>query len=81
MFLTRLGEGSRMAITGDPSQVDLPRGETSGLADAVSLLRNEGDIACVQFSASDIVRHDLVRRIADAYDRRAKAATGARRDG
>jgi phosphate starvation-inducible PhoH-like protein len=69
MFLTRLGEGSRMVITGDRSQVDLPRGVTSGLHDAERLLKSIPDIAFNYFSARDVVRHPLVAAIIDAYDR------------
>jgi phosphate starvation-inducible PhoH-like protein len=74
MFLTRLGENSRMIVTGDPSQVDLPRGQTSGLAEAIRLLANVDGIAQVAFSAEDVVRHELVARIVAAYD--AAARTG-----
>ena len=68
MFLTRLGEGSRMVITGDRSQVDLPRGVTSGLADAERLLKTIGDISFTYFTAKDVVRHPLVAKIIEAYD-------------
>ena len=68
MFLTRMGEGSRMAVTGDPSQVDLPRGVPSGLAEAVSVLNGVEGIGIVRFSSADVVRHPLVGRIIDAYD-------------
>ena len=68
MFLTRLGEGSRMVITGDRSQVDLPRGVTSGLHDAERLLGSIGDIAFNYFTAKDVVRHPLVAKIIEAYD-------------
>jgi phosphate starvation-inducible protein PhoH and related proteins len=71
MFLTRLGEGSRMVVTGDPSQVDLPNNITSGLADALMTLKGVKGIAQVQFEASDIVRHQLVGRIVQAYDKQA----------
>jgi phosphate starvation-inducible PhoH-like protein len=71
MFLTRLGEGSRMVVTGDPSQPDLPPGVASGLADAVSRLRKVDGVATVSFSNADIVRHALVGRIVAAYDRKA----------
>ena len=69
MFLTRLGEGSRMVITGDRSQVDLPRGVTSGLHDAERLLKDIDSIAFNYFTAKDVVRHPLVARIIEAYDR------------
>ncbi|MBI2717986.1 MAG: PhoH family protein [Rhizobiales bacterium] len=71
MFLTRLGEGSRMVVTGDPSQVDLPTGVTSGLADAVATLKGVDGVAVVPFGNADIVRHPLVGRIVAAYDRKA----------
>jgi phosphate starvation-inducible PhoH-like protein len=69
MFLTRLGENSRMIVTGDPSQIDLPPGQTSGLIEATDLLRGVQGIAQVRFTAADVVRHPLVGRIVDAYDR------------
>lgn len=68
MFLTRMGEGSRMAVTGDPTQVDLPRGTRSGLVQALELLRQVDKIAFVHFSAADVVRHPLVAAIIEAYD-------------
>ena len=74
MFLTRLGEGSRMVITGDRSQVDLPRGVTSGLADAERLLRHIPKISFNYFSSKDVVRHPLVAAIIDAYDQDPEAA-------
>jgi phosphate starvation-inducible PhoH-like protein len=73
MFLTRLGEGSRMVITGDPSQTDLPYNENSGLADALHLLAKVKGVAVARFTASDVVRHKLVARIVNAYDARDKA--------
>lgn len=69
MFLTRLGDNSRMAVTGDPSQIDLPRGEQSGLVEALSILSNVKDIEIVRFAQEDVVRHPLVARIVGAYDR------------
>jgi phosphate starvation-inducible PhoH-like protein len=69
MFLTRLGENSKMVVTGDPSQVDLPFGMTSGLEEAISLLRGVPGIEAVRFTGADVVRRDLVARIVDAYDR------------
>jgi len=69
MFLTRLGEGSRMVITGDRSQVDLPRGVQSGLRDAEKLLTGVEGITFNYFTAKDVVRHPLVARIIDAYDK------------
>ncbi len=68
MFLTRLGENSRMIVTGDPSQIDLPPGQTSGLAEAIRLLRGIEDVAVVEFRDVDVVRHELVMRIVQAYD-------------
>ena len=79
MFLTRLGEGSRMVITGDPSQTDLPGGQRSGLADAVDTLGKVEGVRFVRLTAQDVVRHDLVTRIVEAYDARdRKAKTGDR---
>jgi len=69
MFLTRLGEGSRMAITGDRSQVDLPRGQVSGLIEAERILQGVEGISFTRFSSRDVVRHPMVARIIDAYDR------------
>ncbi len=72
MFLTRLGEGSRMVITGDPSQTDLPGGQRSGIADAVDTLGNVEGVRFVRLGSRDVVRHDLVTRIVEAYDARDK---------
>lgn len=69
MFLTRLGEGSKMVVTGDPSQIDLPPGQESGLERAVSLLRGVRGIEAVRFESADVVRRDLVARIVEAYDK------------
>jgi phosphate starvation-inducible protein PhoH and related proteins len=69
MFLTRLGEGSRMVITGDRSQVDLPRGVTSGLAEAERILMGVKGVSFSYFTAADVVRHPLVARIIEAYER------------
>lgn len=68
MFLTRIGFGSKAVITGDPSQVDLPRGQDSGLAHAVKVLHDVQGIATTRFTSRDVVRHPLVARIVDAYD-------------
>ncbi len=68
MVLTRLGEGSSMAVTGDPSQVDLVNPADSGLAHAVSILEGVEGVAVARFTAGDVVRHPLVGRIVDAYD-------------
>ena len=69
MFLTRMGEDSRMVITGDPSQIDLPKPSPSGLLDAKHILRNIDGVSFVQFSEKDVVRHALGGRIVNAYDR------------
>ncbi len=69
MFLTRLGEGSRMVVTGDRTQVDLPKGTASGLADAERILNGVKGVSFNYFTAKDVVRHPLVARIIEAYDR------------
>ncbi len=69
MFLTRLGEGSRMAINGDTSQIDLPKGVPSGLVEAERILRKVGGIGFTRFSAADVVRHPMVAKIVKAYER------------
>jgi phosphate starvation-inducible PhoH-like protein len=69
MFLTRLGEGSQMVVTGDPSQVDLPPGQLSGLKEAIGLLETIVGIAHIPYSSADVVRHELVMRIVEAYDK------------
>ena len=69
MFLTRIGEGSKMVVTGDPSQIDLPPGQKSGLEEAVALLNGVKGIEAVRFTSGDVVRRDLVARIVEAYDR------------
>lgn len=68
MFLTRMGENTRMVITGDPSQVDLPRNIPSGLSHAADILENVGDISFVRFNERDVVRHPLVSKIVRAYN-------------
>ena len=68
MFLTRLGENARMIVTGDPSQVDLPRGVKSGLVEALDVLKGVEGISVVRFKDTDVVRHPLVGRIVQAYD-------------
>jgi phosphate starvation-inducible PhoH-like protein len=78
MFLTRLGENSRMVVTGDLSQTDLPRDVKSGLSDAVRKVEKIEGIACIRFSETDVVRHPLAARIVQAYDewdRRKRANT------
>ncbi len=69
MVLTRLGEGSRMVVTGDPSQIDLVRPDQSGLAHAILILKDLDAVEVIQFAAQDVVRHRLVARIVQAYDR------------
>lgn len=78
MFLTRIGFGSRAVITGDVTQIDLPRGQHSGLIEARAVLARIRGIAFTEFDSSDVVRHPLVARIVDAYE--AAAAHGAQRD-
>jgi phosphate starvation-inducible PhoH-like protein len=70
MLLTRMGENSRMVVTGDLSQVDLPRGMASGLHDALDVLQGVEGVRFVRFARSDVVRHDLVSRIVHAYEAR-----------
>ncbi|BBU62660.1 phosphate starvation protein PhoH [Methylosinus sp. C49] len=72
MFLTRLGDGSRMIINGDPSQTDLPPGQKSGLSEAIALLSNIEGVGRVKFAEGDVVRHDLVRQIVGAYEAAAR---------
>lgn len=69
MFLTRLGEDSRMVVTGDTTQIDLPRSKNSGLLEVQQILQNVEGIAFHEFSAADVVRHPIVQRIIEAYDR------------
>ncbi|WP_349372113.1 PhoH family protein [Salinarimonas sp.] len=73
MFLTRLGEGSRMIVNGDPTQIDLPHGQASGLVEASRILREVEGVGRIRFAEGDVVRHDLVRRIVAAYDADARA--------
>ena len=75
MVLTRLGEGSRMVVTGDPSQIDLVRPDQSGLAHAIAILERLPGVEVIRFAAQDVVRHRLVARIVDAYDK-AEAGRG-----
>ncbi len=77
MFLTRLGENSRMIVTGDPSQIDLPHGQVSGLVEAIRLLHGLSGIAQIRFTSADVVRHPLVARIVDAYDAADRPRPGA----
>ena len=69
MFLTRLGEASKMVITGDPDQTDLPPNMESGLSEAIKILRDTPEIHFTTFTSDDVVRHDLVSKIIKAYDR------------
>jgi phosphate starvation-inducible protein PhoH and related proteins len=69
MFLTRMGEGTRMVVTGDPTQVDLPAGQKSGLAEALEVLDGVGGIGVSRFDERDVVRHPLVAKIVAAYGR------------
>ena len=69
MFLTRLGANSRCIVTGDVSQTDLPRDKKSGLVEAVNVLRNVEGVAIVELTARDVVRHELVQRIVQAYEK------------
>jgi phosphate starvation-inducible PhoH-like protein len=74
MFLTRMGEGTRMVITGDLTQIDLPAGQRSGLGDALDTLEGISGIGVARFANGDVVRHPLVGRIVEAYDQRQAAA-------
>lgn len=70
MLLTRIGRGSKAVITGDPSQIDLPRGTHSGLIEAVQILRDVEDISFINFDETDVIRHPLVAKIVSAYQRK-----------
>ena len=72
MFLTRMGMGSKMVITGDVTQIDLPMGKKSGLVEALEVLKNVNDIAIVKLSHRDVVRHELVQAIVRAYEKYAQ---------
>ena len=80
MFLTRMGEGTRMVIAGDLSQIDLPPGTRSGLRDALETLEGVPGIGVVRFGRRDVVRHPLVGRIVEAYEQRAEAEGDTRRE-
>lgn len=80
MFLTRIGFGSRAVITGDVTQVDLPKGVPSGLRHAAKILENVRGIAITRFNAGDVVRHPLVARIVEAYERAGENDEAPRRD-
>jgi phosphate starvation-inducible PhoH-like protein len=69
MFLTRIGFGSRAVVTGDITQIDLPSGQTSGLKDAINILRDVKGISFTYFTPKDVVRHELVQRIVEAYEK------------
>lgn len=79
MFLTRLGEGSRMIVNGDPSQIDLPPGQKSGLNEALRLLQGVEGIGFAPFKEGDVVRHELVQKIVSAYARADAAAKSGQR--
>ncbi|MBI3901452.1 MAG: PhoH family protein, partial [Nitrosomonadales bacterium] len=68
MFLTRIGFGSKAVVTGDVTQIDLQRGQKSGLNDAIAVMKNVRGIAFTHFNSTDVVRHPLVARIVDAYE-------------
>ncbi len=76
MFLTRIGFGSKAVVTGDVTQTDLPRGHKSGLVEASAVLKRVRGIAFTHFQSSDVVRHPLVQRIVNAYERHSKAQAG-----
>jgi phosphate starvation-inducible protein PhoH and related proteins len=77
MFLTRIGFGAKAVVTGDVSQVDLPRTQLSGLIDAERVLKRVEGIAITRLTSADVVRHPLVARIVDAYDKPQKPLAGA----
>jgi phosphate starvation-inducible PhoH-like protein len=78
MFLTRMGEGSKVVLTGDVTQVDLPEGQPSGLIDAIRVLEAVGGLEVIRFDATDIQRHPVVQQIVDAYDRDDRIRRGDR---
>ena len=80
MFLTRLGFGSKIVITGDVTQIDLPEDKVSGLKDAIRVLEGVDDIAVCRLTAADVVRHALVQEIISAYERAGQKTVGERRD-
>jgi phosphate starvation-inducible PhoH-like protein len=81
MFLTRMGHGSKMIVTGDPTQIDLPDPAQNGLIDAARVLKRVRGIGWVTFGESDIVRHDLVQRVVEAYGASEKAGKTAKPGG
>lgn len=78
MFLTRIGFGSRVVITGDVTQIDLPSDKPSGLKEATRILRNIDDIAICRLTGADVVRHELVQKIIEAYEKDEKKLSPAR---
>ena len=80
MFLTRMGEGTRMVVTGDLTQIDLPAGTRSGLRDALDTVEGVQGIGVVRFNSRDVVRHPMVARIVEAYEQRAAAEGDTRRE-
>lgn len=78
MFLTRLGQGSRCVVTGDMTQIDLPKGRISGLAEALQVLKGVPDVGIAMLLEKDVVRHELVQRIVQAYDRYENAKSSIR---
>jgi phosphate starvation-inducible PhoH-like protein len=81
MFLTRIGFGSKAVVTGDTTQIDLPRGQKSGLIEAQKILADVRGIALTRFTSADVVRHPLVARIVEAYDAHAKQEESAAQTG
>jgi phosphate starvation-inducible PhoH-like protein len=81
MFLTRIGFGSKAVVTGDTSQVDLPKGATSGLVEAEQVLHQVEGVAFTRFTAADVVRHPLVARIVEAYERAGPSSARSARSG
>jgi phosphate starvation-inducible PhoH-like protein len=80
MFLTRIGFGAKAVVTGDVSQIDLPKGSKSGLIDAERVLKQVSGVAFTHFNAQDVVRHPLVARIVAAYDRASDTTHGPSHD-
>ena len=78
MFLTRLGFGSKIVITGDVTQIDLPADKSSGLKEAMRVLRNVEGIGICQLTNADVVRHVMVQRIVEAYERYEEAKNGGK---
>ena len=78
MFLTRLGFGSKIVITGDVTQIDLPADKSSGLKEAMRVLRNVEGIGICELTNADVVRHVMVQRIVEAYERYEEAKNGGK---